>query len=562
MEDNRLLIKNVQLFLTSERKAKKIDFIDGINIVTSDQRNGNKVGKSLVLKSIYHALGAEGHLDRALLSEKMIFIVQFSISKNEFSILRSGSLFKLFDANLALIISTESSSELARTLYQIYDFSVYLPSRNDSKLSIAPPAFAYMLNYIDQDHMNGSSFDSFGNLGQFTNYKENLLYCHFGLFDQTFFDLTINKDKLSDELKVRNNELKLLSEMLERIQKDNPKVVPEDVETLKIELNRREDEYRVIYKELKKVKNRLIKLRDSHAETISMLEDINKHKQAETNELDKIIKNHSCPLCMQNLFDSLEIRMMKNINLEDLSQTSLDLQRLLVATEKDIKKEESKYYNYSKKLKDYKKILRGSKKNQDEIIKMQGYSDLQKKLNHDWNNEHAKVLQLSEKISIINSELNKFDKKKKEVNSSYYISMKQDIVKFGLEEIPDKSIKNIRNVVSATGSNTPVITIVWYFNLLKLKNKFNPSAIKFPIVLDSPNHGELDDEKKEKLFKYLFNNISANSQCIISTLGFDKTNFDEQLELNVIKLDNLPYNLLTETEYEANKELLDLLIEK
>ena len=55
MKDNRLIIKNVQLFLTAEKKAKKIEFTDGVNILTSNQRNGNKVGKSLILKSIYHA---------------------------------------------------------------------------------------------------------------------------------------------------------------------------------------------------------------------------------------------------------------------------------------------------------------------------------------------------------------------------------------------------------------------------------------------------------------------------------------------------------------------------
>lgn len=562
MKDNRLIIKNIQLFLTAEKKAKKIDFTDGINVVTSDQRNGNKVGKSLILKSIYHALGAESHLDKVLLYEKMIFIVQFIVSGVNYSILRSGSLFKLFNADNGLIIATESASKLAETLYDIYGFSVYLPSRNEKKLEIAPPAFAYMLNYIDQDHMHGSSFDSFGNLSQFTNYKENLLYCHFGLFDQNFFDLTIKKDKLSDDLKNKNDELNVISNMLDKIQKDIPKAVPEDVETLKIELNRREGEYREIYNDLKKIKDKLIKLRNRHAEILYSLENVKEHKRVEANDLQKIMTDHTCPLCRQDLYDSLEIRVIKNINLEDLSQTSLDLQKILVKTEKAIEKEEEKYSNYSNRLNKYKKILRGSRKNQDEIIKMQGYSDLQTKLNQEWSDEHNKVLILKDKIEFVDKQLEKFKKKKTKVNSSYYRSMKQDTIKFGLEEITDKSIQNIRNVVSATGSNTPVITIVWYFNLLKLKKEFNPDAIKFPIILDSPNHGELDDEKKAKLFEYLFNNILDNSQCIISTLGFKRSNFDDELELNIIKLDNPPYNLLTEGEYEDNKEFLELLIEK
>ncbi|HGD7092163.1 TPA: hypothetical protein QFF52_002309 [Enterococcus faecium] len=562
MKDNRLIIKNVQLFLTAEKKAKKIEFTDGVNILTSNQRNGNKVGKSLILKSIYHALGAESHLDKVLLLEKMVFIVQFNVSGVNYSILRSGSLFKLFDAENELIVATESASKLAKILYDIYGFSVYLPSRNEKKLEIAPPAFAYMLNYIDQDHMHGSSFDSFRNLSQFINYKENLLYCHFGLFDQNFFELTTNKDKLSEELRNKNDELNVIGNMLDKIKKDIPKAVPENVETLRIELNRREDEYRKIYSNLKKIKDKLIRLRNSHAEILFSLENVKYHKRIEDSDLRKIMKEHTCPLCRQDLHDTLEIRVIKNINLEDLSQTSLDLQKVLLKTEKDIEKEEETYYKYSNKLKEYKKILRGSVKNQDEIIKMQGYSDLQAKLNQEWSAEHNKVLILKDRIKFINEQLDEFKKKKSKVNASYYQSMKQDIIKFGLEEITDKSIQNIRNVVSATGSNTSVITIVWYFNLLKLKNEFNPEAIKFPIILDSPNHGELDDEKKGKLFEYLFNNIMDNSQCIISTLGFKRSNFDNDLELNIINLDNPSYQLLTPIEYEENREFLELLIEK
>ncbi|WP_370683780.1 hypothetical protein, partial [Enterococcus faecium] len=73
---------------------------------------------------------------------------------------------------------------------------------------------------------------------------------------------------------------------------------------------------------------------------------------------------------------------------------------------------------------------------------------------------------------------------------------------------------------------------------------------------------ELDDEKKGKLFEYLFNNIMDNSQCIISTLGFKRSNFDNDLELNIINLDNPSYQLLTPIEYEENREFLELLIEK
>ncbi|MDF2855592.1 hypothetical protein [Enterococcus durans] len=562
MKKNRLIIKNIYLFSTSEKRAKRILLQDGINVITSNQKNGNKVGKSLILKSIFHTLGANSFFDSTLKKDSIVFVIQFSVNEIEYTMLRSGKFFKFFDSNYSLIISTESSTELAKTLYEIYSFSVLLPSRQEGKLALAPPAYAYLLNFIDQDKMNGSSFDSFDNLGHFANYKENLLYCHFGLFNEKYFDLTIKKDKLNEQLKMKNNDLKIISEMLNKINKEIPKAVPEDVETLRIELNKQEKQYREVYSDLKKTKDKLTRLRNEQAEISESLKEIQTKKGLEQRELKKVISDHTCPLCEQNLEDSLEVRLVKNINIEDLLQVSLELQRLLGKNKKDISKSEETYYGFLQKLNDYKKILRGSRKNQEEIIQIQGYSDLKTKLEKEWSEEHLLVKKIEDSLSAITKQLNVFKKKKNEVNSSYFKSMKSDKMKFGLEEITDDSIQKITSVVRGSGSNNPVITIIWYFNLLKIKNEFNPEAIKFPIILDSPNHGELDDTKKEKLFKYLFNNISEDSQCIISTLGFDSKQYSEIENLNVINLTNEPYHLLNDTDYKENEAFLEMLIDK
>lgn len=562
MTINKLVIENLFLFLTNEKIAKRVSFVDGINIVTSNQKDGNKVGKSLILKSIYHTLGAESFLDKDTLSGNVVFVVNFSVKGIQYTMLRSDNFFKLFDQEYSLILKTDSSAELARELYKLFDFSVYLPSRKENKLSIAPPAYAYMLNYIDQDHMQGSTFSSFDRLGQFTNYKVDLLYCHFGLFNEKYFSLTIKKDKLNDQIKEKESELSILSGMLKKIREEIPRAIPEDVESLRIELNKREADYRAVYSELKKIKDKLTNLRNTQAELLVSLDNVRTHIRSEERELTEVLKDHNCPLCKQDLKDTLEVRVIKNINIEDLSDATLSLQKLDVKTKRAIQKEEKNYKKNLQKLQEYKRILRGSRKNQEEIIQIQGYSDLKTKLEKEWSDEHLKLLTLQDRVKLVDDQLKLYKKKREAVNSDYFVSMKEDKLKFGLKEIKDEQIKNIGKVVRATGSNNPVITIIWYFNLLKLKNKYNPQAIKFPIVLDSPNHGELDDDKKEKLFDYLFSNVSDDSQCIISTLGFDEMRIPYKDNINIIKLDNEPYHLLNAEDYENNKNMLELLIQK
>ncbi|EGO2658390.1 hypothetical protein IV451_13200 [Enterococcus faecalis] len=560
----KLIVKNVYLFSTATQKAKKVSFTSGINIVTSDQEDGNKKGKSLILKSIYYALGADVYFDDNLKKDTITFVVDFTIDNVSYTILRLGRFFKLFDSEQNLLIGTDKRDELAEALYPLFDFSVYLPSRkeSDKKLIIAPPAFAYMLSFTDQDHMDGSKFGSFTGLGQFIDFKESLLYTHFGLFNTDYFNLKLQQDNLNEQLKLSKQELTTIANMLEKIGQEIPEAIPENVEALRKELDRQESEYRTVYFDLQKTKNELSDLRSNYVRITKTLEDVSVRKRHEEKDVEHVLHEHTCPLCRQDLEDTLDVRIVKNINIEDLSQVSLELQSFISSAKRKIEEKESVYKDHLKRLNKYNKILKSTKESQNEILKIQGYSDLKTKLEVEWSDEDSNYKDLVAEGKALTKKLNEYSKKKKDVNSFYFKSMKQDIVKFGLEEVHDKSIENIKNSVKATGSNQPIVTVIWYMNLLKLKNEFFPESIKFPLVMDSPNHAELDNQKKETLFEYIFENIPIDTQCIISTLGFSREDYDTDLNLNIIILENEKYQLMNTDDYKINKDYLNTLIDK
>lgn len=138
--------------------------------------------------------------------------------------------------------------------------------------------------------------------------------------------------------------------------------------------------------------------------------------------------------------------------------------------------------------------------------------------------------------------------------------MQHDKLHFNLEELDVNKFKKIDYNISAGGNNKPINTIVWYFNLLKVKTKFNSEAIRLPIILDSSTNAELDKESKHTLLKYIFEESDKDSQLIVSTIGFSKSDFEEETFENIIELTNPKYELLNANDYEKHKELCKELV--
>lgn len=183
----KMTFKELYLYSPHEKVAKRVVFDDGINIITSSQTDGNEKGKSVILRSLYHTLGAEGLFASKWETKNKIFILKFAIDAMGYYIYRSSDLYKVFAADKKLLFVATKSSELAEKLKSLTGFAVMLPSRHNDKLEITPPAYNYLPFFLDQDHYDGSKFASFDKLGQYVDYKDNVLFYHFGVYDEEFF---------------------------------------------------------------------------------------------------------------------------------------------------------------------------------------------------------------------------------------------------------------------------------------------------------------------------------------------------------------------------------------
>lgn len=226
---SKLVFKKLFIFSSPDKVARVIEFDAKKTMITSSSIDGTNRGKSVIMKSLYHTMGADCDFDDKWDDSSKIYILYFTVDDAEYYIFRHNSLFKVFDADKNVLFKTISRHELSEKLNNIFSFAVKLPARqknndeavNDneevSRLEITPPAYNYLLYYVDQDGQRGSQFSSFKNLQQYPDFKINTLYYHFGAFDDEYYRLRIRQENLTEHQKKNTRDSDMMHMMIDRV---------------------------------------------------------------------------------------------------------------------------------------------------------------------------------------------------------------------------------------------------------------------------------------------------------------------------------------------------------
>jgi hypothetical protein len=553
---NKLIIKELYIFEPISKKAKKVEFIDGVNIITSELKDGNDVGKSIIMKSIYHTLGADCYFDDKWKEDSKVYYLVFSVNKKTYAIYRNQKLFKLYNEKDELIFSTVNRNELSEMLSKVYDFKVLLPNRSEKELVLTPPVFSYVLNYIDQDYMSGTKFASFDSLQQFAGFKENVIYNHFGIFNEEYFLITKEIEELKKEQKKLAKDKELLENMLLRIESSLEGLeAPANLEALNKELEKSKEEYTSIIESLNKLKTKLIKFRNDKIDLEQSINELRNDSNIDLKEINNI-RSDFCPTCSQKIERS-ELVIAKSNRVEDLFILKGELEGILLETERQLKLSEAEYQTYLDKRMVYEKKINSNSTVVSNVLKHMGYIETRDDMLVDLGKVDISIQKNEKDLKKNKNKLKDYNEIKKNANNKYYNHLILSKNYFGLEEIDDTKFESIKSNFTAGGSNKPIATIIWYLALLKVKYQFNGDVIKFPIVLDSPNNVESDIDKKHRLLSFILNNYDSNSQLLLSTLGFKESDYEDVNIDKVITLENPKYHLLNDTDYNQNKYILE-----
>lgn len=405
---------SIYIFDVKKEEAYTMNFEEGINIITSSDIDGTDRGKSVLLRSLYHSLGADAYFDSKWNESDKIYILKFEVQDNIYSIYRSRQLFKIFDSNEKLVFRTIHRSELAIFLGELFNFAIYLPNRIKDQLIIAPPAYSFLFNFLDQDKYDGTSFESFKNLRQFSNFKLNVIYSHLGIYNKNYFELIKQKEEFDLKIKSKKDEIDELNKM-----KDRTNLIldgfscPETTEALENELSLETKEYSRLINEMNIIRNKLVDLRNQLEEQNIILKQLSKTETKKEKELKKILKDKVCPECHSILNDTLELRSKRYNYVDNIFNLRDEIKIENINVQEEISKNEKIYSDLVLALDKHNEKICKNKKEIDDYTRFKGLNKFIDEINSDLIVNVEEIDTIENNLKPIKKEIKKIKDKKK-----------------------------------------------------------------------------------------------------------------------------------------------------
>lgn len=225
-------IESLKIVDYRSKKATSYRFSDGTNLIVS---NGNKKGKSSLLKSIYYALGFD---IRQFPSDWNVDDKVFQINvkmKNGLShiITRQGDIYKVDFEETPL-----NSKEYSKWFQDILGIDMQLPNTRTKKLHSVYSSATILPFYIDQDDSwDGVTYRGVSDsLGQYSAVPKGIFEYLFSISDIDVQKLQTEINKLTEIIKNCDNTINNLSNVLNNY-KEKISGIPEVQEIDREKLN-------------------------------------------------------------------------------------------------------------------------------------------------------------------------------------------------------------------------------------------------------------------------------------------------------------------------------------
>lgn len=530
-------LKELLLISLKEQRARKVKFHPKTTVI----KGKNDTGKSSLLKSIYRCFGATSQrINDKWKGADVRGIVTFSVQGKIYRIAEEGRRYTVFNGLKEAIESfTSVTNGLGPYLARLLTFELKLISR-ENEVVTPPPAYMFLPFYIDQDVGWIKAWDSFTNLGQFSDWKKTLAEYFTGIRPNEYYTAKGESDALAELLKPLAEKHALLKSVLLGLQ-----------ERMKLgEFSLDIERYREEIRELLVVCDRLKKKEEEIKASLVMNYNAKTSAEAQIaivqaalSELhadyafatEKLLEDTvECPTCGVKHANSFVERFSIAQDEDRCHDLLADLTKDLDVIDRRIKVDNAKYTNVSADFVRISELLQtkqGDVKLKD-LIESEGRKEVQRIISADIRDISAKMDELKAKIDVLKARMQEFDNKdrRSEITNQFRQSMKDSLVDLDVHTLTSNKL-HVYSDIKETGSDMPRAILAYYFSILHLIHKHAASQF-CPLVIDSPNQQDQDPSNLKKMLKFIRDERPESSQLVLGLVDDCGLAFDgEVIEL-------------------------------
>jgi hypothetical protein len=518
----KLSFKKLWIVSDKEKRARVEEFSPTETLVTG----ANRTGKSSFIKSIYAALGADPkkNNDKWLSAEPKL-LMEFEINSEINYTLRIGNNVAFFDSNRQLTARHYGVTKAAISWAKLLDVEIQFPGKNGL---INPwPVALFLPFYIDQDTGLNDTWSSFLGLEAYSNHKDTIVEFHTGIKPKDYYVAKAKRDEFSSQHAEKTKErehIDFAEKKLGMLTIDND--LRFSVDGFEEEINRylilqnsfneKREKVRLEIRELQGKRTALLQERQIAAATLKELEaDVAYLNKIDTSEL-------ICPTCntVHNVSFANTLRL--NGDAETCRDYLADTDEGIRKVTTSIEKKTNSIRTFDSEIEEINQIL----------SKKRGELSLRSLLEHESSRiASSKLHEEKEKIDIdigiINQSIKIFEKAMKEAQSKelraeildyYQTKLRSFCNKLNISAPPENIFLKIRPLIDDTGSEFPRLVLAYHYAILHVVAKYT-SAIFAPIVFDTAQHQDQDDENINAMIRFAFEQRPAGTQFIFGGVG-------------------------------------------
>ena len=556
--------------LRERKKAKIIEFSPTITILTS---NENTVGKSTVVKMILWVLGCEPKFKDSWDIKSLQACLDIQIGRKLITIYRQYDFIAIKEGSKKWKRWEHITGGYSEYIANLVGFHVQLDDRNKTNsISTPPPAFYFLPFYIDQSTGWTEAWVGFENLGQYANWKKEIIRNHVGLIPASYYVCKQEAYKCKNQVIEIENDINEIEQGIRIINRfvDAPNIlVPtsESLEQLKIQisndlylLQKEEEKLLEEYSECireKTVLSNQLKLLSSHIE--EFINDYSFSVNIVKDEFD-------CPLCGTHFHNDLLSRssilkekQKAESNIENINAQLTIIEEKITRIASNLDKVKQQIINIENK------VICDSNEQKisvQELLRNVANSMLVENATKEKESRKTEYLLKLEEVKRKEKELkNCITKERKKELLDYYINQLNYILKsLLLDPIEASTIKDFQCVSNRIGGGAADdirVIIAYYLAIYKTIVEYGNEVIA-PYIIDSPNQQEQSKINYSKILSLISESIPTGAQLILCAMRNDIIN--DFINTHDVKTIELTYknHLLRGDEYAQVKDSINM----